>query len=93
MHRKSSSSGQPAQPRKSVRPQVRTEKPKRALRLMLLGLDSLFQNTQDTAAVYSATVRDGKGHARCWVHIKSNGIVQRRVQGGSEPSFVPAGQI
>ena len=33
--------------RKSVRPHVATQKPKRALRLMLLGLDCLFQSTQD----------------------------------------------
>lgn len=39
---------------KSVRPQVRTEKPKRALRLMLLGLDSLFQNTQDPSVISRA---------------------------------------
>ncbi|CAE7214949.1 yghU [Symbiodinium natans] len=39
---------------KSVRPHVATQKPKRALRLMLLGLDCLFQSTQDPSAIFRA---------------------------------------
>ncbi|CAE7632687.1 SLC35F6 [Symbiodinium pilosum] len=39
---------------KSVRPHVATQKPKRAIRLMLQGLESLFQSTQDPSAITRA---------------------------------------
>eukprot|EP00913_Durusdinium_trenchii_P009064 g8523.t1 len=40
-----------AAPRKSVRPHVASQKPKKALRLTLLGLQSLLEHTQEPSAI------------------------------------------